>query len=145
MKESRGQGMLESFRLTETIHSRGVNCRYLGLIRRHIEEQEFRLIILIEILARVIKNNLRLKLRLKMQSLKRPLEEPYRRLVIKYLNLIFGDSAASEAYWNDHLKLDMKRNFIMSLTQEECDPSYSLKYKDKNGKPDANFLELLLQ
>ena len=31
MSESRQQGILESFRLTETIHSRGINCRYLGI------------------------------------------------------------------------------------------------------------------
>ena len=50
----------------------------LGLIRKYVEDYDFKTIILIEILARVIKNNLRLKLRLKMQMLKKPLEEPYR-------------------------------------------------------------------
>ncbi len=140
MSESRDNGTLENFRLTETIHSKGINCRYLGLVRRALEDPDFRTIVLIDILARCIKNNLRLKLRLRMKILKKPLEEPYRRLVIKYMNLCFGNSAASNTYWNDSLKSDIKRNFILALTKEEEATEYSLK---RSG-PDTNFLRLLL-
>ena len=66
---------------------RGINCRYLGLVRHHIPQEffEFKSIILIEILARVLKNNLKLKLRTKMRNLKQPLEEPYRILGLFFL------------------------------------------------------------
>lgn len=50
-----------------------------GLIRRHVKDADCKDIILTEILARVIKNNLRLKLREKVKQLRKPLEEPYRR------------------------------------------------------------------
>src|SRR5689334_4931752 len=51
-----------------------------GLVRKHMEDPEFKAILLVEIIARVIKNNIHLKLRTKMQKLKKPLEEPYRFL-----------------------------------------------------------------
>jgi len=143
MIEAEENSRLDSFRLTETIHSKGINCRYLGLIRRHLENEKFKTIILIDIVSRVIKNNLRLKLRLKMKRLRKPLEEPYRRLVIKYINLVFGNSVTSEKYWTEHLKQDIKRNFIMALTNEELETTYSLKSK-VNGEVDINFMKILL-
>ena len=72
---------LSEFRLTETIHSYGINCRHMGILRNYVND-EFKRIILIEIVARAIKNNLRFKLREKMKRLRLPLEEPYRRYVL---------------------------------------------------------------
>jgi tetratricopeptide (TPR) repeat protein len=78
-------------------------------------------------LARVIKNNLRFKLREKMKQLKLPLEEPYRRLVIDYLNLVFGNHNLSDKYWNGWLKKDLIVNFTDALTPEEEAEEFDLK------------------
>lgn len=105
-----------------------------------------------------------------MQKLKKPLEEPYRsfwcfcelihhfrRLLINYLNLVFGSSEASDRYWNVKLKDDIRRNFIkvqkeeylwvsspsvQALTKEESSSTYMLK--PRIGKQlDLNFLSLV--
>src|SRR5690242_11072863 len=82
------------------------------MMRQFLISKEAKARVLIEILARCIKNNLRLRLRVKMKLLKKALEEPYRRLVINYMNCVFGNTEASETYWNKDLKDDIKRNFI---------------------------------
>jgi hypothetical protein len=82
-------------------------------VRRRVKMAEFRYVMLIEIVARVLKNNIRLRLRERMKKLKKPLEEPYRRLVINYMNLVFGNSENSEKYWNLCIKDDIQRNFIL--------------------------------
>lgn len=143
MADAREQGRLTEFRLTETIHSVGINCRHIGLLRRFTEDPEFKRIMLIEMLARVIKNNLRFKLREKMKVLRLPLEEPYRsvnfnyewprinnlyrRLVIDYFNLVFGNNKNSDSYWNDFLKKDLLINFPSSLHTAEAKKDHNLK------------------
>ena len=77
----------------------------------HITDAEFRQFILSEIVARCIKNNLRWKLREKMKQIALPLEEPYRRLVIDYLNVVFGNYKVSDEYWDKWLKQDLLMNF----------------------------------
>jgi len=69
-----------------------------------MKDQEFRKLMLLEIVARCIKNNLRWKLREKMKQIALPLEEPYRRLVIDYLNLVFGNTKNSDEYWDKWVK-----------------------------------------
>lgn len=163
MEEASQKGNLDNFRLTETLHSKGINCRYLGIIRQHLACKEAKTRVLIEILARVIKNNLRLKLRIKMKQLKKALEEPYRRLVINYMNLVFSNTEVSDRYWNTDLKDDIKRNFIrvkpksnkilifmnfsklnQALSKLELSSEWPLKPK-VDGVPDKRFLLLLLK
>eukprot|EP01114_Cavostelium_apophysatum_P005961 TRINITY_DN1714_c0_g1_i2.p1 TRINITY_DN1714_c0_g1~~TRINITY_DN1714_c0_g1_i2.p1 ORF type:complete len:511 (-),score=123.93 TRINITY_DN1714_c0_g1_i2:421-1953(-) len=145
IKTSLQEGRGDSFRLTEAIHRVGINCRYLGLVRSHVpkSEKDCRYLILVEILARCIKNNMRLKLREKVKHLKKPLEEPYRRVVINYLNLVFGNCEDSDRYWNTHLKDDVKRNFCETLDGEEDSPTFPFKPR-LDGQLDSNFLSVLL-
>lgn len=44
------------------MHSRGANLRYLGLLRTHVRDPEVRNTILVEMVARVVKTELREKL-----------------------------------------------------------------------------------
>lgn len=143
MADAREQGRLTEFRLTETIHSVGINCRHIGLLRKNTQDPEFKRIMLIEMVARVIKNNLRFKLREKMKVLRLPLEEPYRyvnityyffhtnalyrRLVIDYFNLVFGNTKNSDSYWDDFLKKDLLINFPASLHTAEATKDHNLK------------------
>lgn len=129
LQDARDQGRLEEFRLTETIHTVGINCRYMGLLRYQIDDLEFKEIILAEMLARVIKNNIRFKLREMMKQVKLPIEEPYRRLLIDYLNLVFGSTKESDAYWNKWLKEDLTMNFENALSEKEMSPEFNLKVR----------------
>eukprot|EP01119_Soliformovum_irregulare_P021321 TRINITY_DN7074_c0_g1_i2.p1 TRINITY_DN7074_c0_g1~~TRINITY_DN7074_c0_g1_i2.p1 ORF type:complete len:833 (+),score=208.66 TRINITY_DN7074_c0_g1_i2:91-2589(+) len=144
-QEAKEAGRLDDFRLTETIHRNGINCRYLGLVRKHTEDPESRIMILVNIVARVLKNNLRQKLRKKMTTLKKPLEEPYRRLVIKFLNVVFANTETSETYWRTSLKTDIRKNFLLALTNEESEIDYPLKPRLPSGEIDANFLSCVLR
>jgi len=127
MKEARIEKPLSKFRLTEAMHSMGINCRYAGILRKHIKDEECRQFILAEVVARAIKNNLRWRLREQHQILKLPLEEPYLRLVIDYLNLVFGNTQKSDEYWDTFLKKDVEHNFEDCLTPDELFPSFHLK------------------
>ena len=49
MIEEREKGRLESFRLTEAIHSYGINVRYIGVLRKHITELDCRTYLLVEV------------------------------------------------------------------------------------------------
>jgi hypothetical protein len=99
-----------SFRLTEAVHSHGINVRYLGLVYMSLTtmpqvqyRDTCRALVFIEMLARVIKNDLRQRLRERMKKVKKPLEEPYRRLVIEFLNIVFGTTPESVEYWDNQL------------------------------------------
>eukprot|EP01116_Phalansterium_solitarium_P015791 TRINITY_DN3523_c0_g1_i5.p1 TRINITY_DN3523_c0_g1~~TRINITY_DN3523_c0_g1_i5.p1 ORF type:complete len:415 (+),score=117.56 TRINITY_DN3523_c0_g1_i5:261-1505(+) len=146
-------GRVGRFRLTEAIHSRGINARYLGRIRAEIADADFRAIILVDIVARVIKNNLRTRLRAKMKQLKKPMEEPYRRLVVNYMNLIFGHTGQSDSYWSGTIRDDITRNFTQALTPLELSVALFKPRRvaadaghDQQASPlDTNFLLLLLQ
>ena len=125
--ETKGWRAMETFRVSEALHRRGINIRYLGLLRKHTANSDVKTFILIEIFARVIKNLLRLLLREKMKSLRLPLEEPYRRLVIDYLNLVFGESDRSDLYWNTVIRRNVVINFHDALSGDEQLESFFVK------------------
>ena len=100
---------------------------FLGYLRLELRDSQCKHLALMEMLARCIKNNLRWKLRQKMKEIAVPVDEPYRRLVVDYLNLVFGNTKQSEEYWDGVLKEDLRVNFPKSLSEEELSSSYSLK------------------
>ena len=137
MKEAKISKPLSKFRLTEALHSVGINCRYAGMLRKHITDEECRTFVLAEVVARAIKNNLRWRLREQHQILKLPLEEPYLRLVIDYLNLVFGNTPKSDEYWDQFLKKDVANNFEGTFSEEEDAPTWHLKRRLPESVPAA--------
>jgi hypothetical protein len=77
--------------------------------------------------ARVVKNKLRTLLRNRMKQLKVPLEDPYRRLVVEYLNVVLGSSEQSEEYWERKIKPALQGSFLSALSDAEAKASYNLK------------------
>lgn len=115
--EAREKGTLDKFHLPEAIHAKGICMRHIGLLLSHLRDpeqfHEVRVLLVIEAIARVVKNKLRAKLRKKMQRLKQPLEAPYRRLVINFMNLVFGRTRRSDTFWNTTIKADLRQNFAV--------------------------------
>jgi len=112
-----------AFRLTEAVHSHGINVRYLGLVFSSLSSlpnikyrDACRALVFIEMLARVIKNDLRQRLRDRMKKVKKPLEEPYRRLVIDFLNVVIGSSPESINYWDNELLDGIQAKVYLSLS-----------------------------
>ena len=85
------------------------------------------MLLLVEIIARTLKNKLRASLRKRMKQLRIPMDEPFTRLHVSFLNLIFGklesfilctigdtesnyfegNHRQSQRYWNIRLKRDL--------------------------------------
>ena len=81
----------------------GINLRFLGCVRMHVQDPAWRLRLLVEMVARAVNTDLRAKLRAKMAAVKVPSEEPYREVVVDHLNLVFGSRDAARAYWDGPL------------------------------------------
>jgi len=70
--------------------------------------------------SRVIKDLYRERLRDTMERLKVPLEQPYLEEVSSFLNLIFGNSAESEGYWQNTVKTSLLSKFgAIGFTEAE--------------------------
>ena len=118
---------LQALRITEAIHKEGINCRFLGLLAEQFmrmttvqntvaKAKLCRHLLLLEMVARIIKAETNRKFRELTQSLKQSgtslaLEEPYRRVAIDYLNLVFGNSDESDQLWNNTLKTNLTKKF----------------------------------
>jgi tetratricopeptide (TPR) repeat protein len=110
---------LDAMRLTEQVHSYGINIRFLMLVLRELaalvdcvdqvggeadvnerREQicDTMALVVIEMVARAFACHVRRLLRAKMKSLGVALEEPYRRLIVTYLNLLFGCAEQSRQF-----------------------------------------------
>lgn len=115
VREAVERNALHEFRLTEAIHAKGICMRHIGYILKHIRsESEFacvRALLLVEAIARVIKNKLRGLLRRKMKNVRQPLEAPYRQLVVRFLNLVFGKSRESVEFWKIVIKKQLASKF----------------------------------
>jgi len=118
-------GFIHESRMLMMIHRSGINMRYLGLIRKDVTDPDLKALLLVEMCARVCKQELKHKLREKMRRLRVPLEEPYRRLIIAYLNLILGNSDHSDEFWVQ-MKIKVLNKFDGALTQEEINHRHPL-------------------
>ena len=91
-----------SFPLIMLLHESGINCRYLGLLYGYVSnmgDAYWSTVLLIEMVARVIKTEVRALLRRKMLELRHPGEFAYLDAVVLYLNLVLGSSDASDRHW----------------------------------------------
>lgn len=75
------------------------------------------------IVGRALKNLIRSHLR----TIHTPDERPYRKLLLTYLNLLFGRTTKATEFWCRPIKPAIEKAFPSSLTPEELDPSYNLR------------------
>lgn len=136
-------GKLHMFKLTQLLHSYGTNVRHAGRVlqllrartsererRLHsVEYRDLRLLMMVEMLARCVKNELRLLMRERMREIRVPLEQPYSQLVIDQLNRVFGRSSRSTLYWSNVLKRRLLESFACDagLSGAELDQTFDLK------------------
>lgn len=101
------------FSLLAVLHQGGVNCRYLGLVRRHVDvaHTSLRVLLLVEMAARVIKCEVRQVLRRCLEATRLPLEDARRAAVVRHLNRVFGDSDDTATYWSSELPAAMAAKF----------------------------------
>ena len=110
---------VDKLNLKEVLHESGINLRYLGNLRHEVKREDIKQMILVEMVARIIKHELRSKMRQQMRELKLPLEHSCREMVIDHLNLVFGKTPESEEHFNHSIKEHLLRNFEEALTEKE--------------------------
>tara|TARA_R110002050_G_scaffold263250_1_gene403711 strand:- start:1097 stop:2467 length:1371 start_codon:yes stop_codon:yes gene_type:complete len=90
--------------IEEEFHKVGINMRYLGVCLSYSSGVEaLEKVFLIEAVARVNKNILKLRLRQKMKDIRDTVMlAPYRELVVDFMNLIFreDDWPACDTFWS---------------------------------------------
>jgi hypothetical protein len=93
-------------------------------------------------IARVAKNSLRRILRKKMRQVKIPSEDPYLKIILKYLNTLLGQEKKSDLFWKKTIKKELQSKFPRALgvfkaaagsvTIREMDPDFNLKHDWSN-------------
>ena len=114
-------GNYEEIRITEEMHSKGINMRYLGLVFQHVMRMGISplagYLLLLEGISRVLKRTLRTWFRKSVQELCIPLEIPYHSLVVDILNAVFGSSEMSILFWEEVILAKLTSSFSFALTQ----------------------------
>jgi serine/threonine protein kinase/tetratricopeptide (TPR) repeat protein len=82
-----------------------------------------RQVLLTIIAGRALKNLIRSHLR----TIHTPDERPYRKLLLTYLNLLFGRTPKAVEFWSRPIKASIEKSFPSTLTAQELDPSFNLR------------------
>jgi hypothetical protein len=127
-----------TFRLIEEMHREGINVRHLGRVRVLISSTGIRRVLLIEMIARVAKDTLRRLLRRKMRKVKIPSEDPYRRVVLNYLNTLLHREPHSDHYWKYALKRQIQSKFTQALDPVRPNPLDSSTTATNNNNNNNN-------
>jgi hypothetical protein len=115
--------------LIEMIHSRGINARYLGLIRSLSNNDRIRRLVATEMMSRAATTLLREYMRTAAS------ENALRGIVCQKLNLLLGTSSSAEMFWSLFMRLQLLGKFasanVTLWTKEE--QIFYLKFGSKIG------------
>jgi hypothetical protein len=101
----------ELSQLISDMHLRGINVRYLLLLYKNLNENYNKILVLIELVARVVKKHVEEKWR----DLKSDKADDYQKVILDFLNLVFGNTNESIAYWENNIKETMKYFEILRI------------------------------
>lgn len=113
----------DNLRLPELLHRRGINLRHLGLVRASVTNLKVRKALLLEMVARSLKNDLNGILRQAVTANKLPSNSPYKVAIVNFLNLVISDSPT---FWTTHIKQLLEEYYPGGLTAVEANRTYSL-------------------
>lgn len=129
---------LEINHTLEEMHRHGINIRHLGLLRTFAKSKPVKRLLLLEMVARVIKDILRYEssivciltnsfLRSQMRNIMREVrvlsEEPFKQVVLKTFNYTLGRDPQSTKFWAI-VKNRLIRKFKKALADNELNVSY---------------------
>eukprot|EP01130_Rhizamoeba_saxonica_P007288 TRINITY_DN2942_c0_g1_i7.p1 TRINITY_DN2942_c0_g1~~TRINITY_DN2942_c0_g1_i7.p1 ORF type:complete len:1220 (-),score=212.02 TRINITY_DN2942_c0_g1_i7:96-3755(-) len=115
-------------KIPSIMHKFGVNIRYLGYVRQHVKKKSVQQLLLIEMVARVVKNEWRRKLRSRMLMIKSIAEEIYRKVTRDYFNLVLGvHEEMSPQYWDNEMRTQLIEKYPPGILPDEKDRSFDLK------------------
>eukprot|EP00029_Vermamoeba_vermiformis_P005506 TRINITY_DN1931_c0_g1_i1.p1 TRINITY_DN1931_c0_g1~~TRINITY_DN1931_c0_g1_i1.p1 ORF type:complete len:1922 (+),score=411.10 TRINITY_DN1931_c0_g1_i1:83-5848(+) len=102
----------------EEMHRHGINIRHLGLLRTFSKSKPVRKLLLLEMVARVIKDVLRSQMRNIMREVRVLSEEPFKQIVLKTFNYTLGRDPQSGKFWAI-VKNRLIRKFRKALADNE--------------------------
>lgn len=117
----------EMLTIKQSLHKKGINMYFMGILRGHISDSKVKKYLLIEMIARSIKHEINCRLRTKLKELRIALQRPLICHIVDYLNLVFGQSKESSVYWNTILKDKINLNYPHALSKSELDSNFDLK------------------
>ena len=138
-------------RFISYLHQAGINIRHLGMLRCHVRTPSIREFLLVEMLARVLKADMRQRWRELMATVHHMAhsqghhigEGAYRRATLEFINLIFLRGTDSTRYWQRRVRGRLLSKFAGALTAEEAAPSFDLKAALLPGPDARNFAQPL--
>lgn len=86
--------------------------RHLGLVWACFKNPEWKRVALSEAVFRVAKKTLHSLMRKAMKDTSLVTDEPFLRVIVGYLNFLFGDTKESTDYWNNELRWNLVTNFF---------------------------------
>eukprot|EP01117_Protostelium_nocturnum_P004713 TRINITY_DN1709_c0_g1_i1.p1 TRINITY_DN1709_c0_g1~~TRINITY_DN1709_c0_g1_i1.p1 ORF type:complete len:1608 (-),score=618.00 TRINITY_DN1709_c0_g1_i1:52-4875(-) len=114
--------------LLEEMHRKGINYRFMGLIRAGAKESvELRNLILHEAVARVCKTQMGQALREVSKNIGIPSNEPFTKTITILFNTILGKDDRSEEYWR-MMSETLSRKFAKLLSPQEKDVKSLIKF-----------------
>lgn len=125
--------------LVRELHSRGINIRFLGLLRSFCKGPKIRLFVLAQCLARLWKCEIRHLWRDTMRNERTPSEEPFRKVSARFLNLILS----AQTYWST-LKTRLMNKFPGVLSEEEMEEAFDIRATHAGMRNFVSFVCLLV-
>eukprot|EP01091_Cochliopodium_minus_P019576 TRINITY_DN8269_c0_g1_i2.p1 TRINITY_DN8269_c0_g1~~TRINITY_DN8269_c0_g1_i2.p1 ORF type:complete len:734 (+),score=164.05 TRINITY_DN8269_c0_g1_i2:154-2202(+) len=101
---------LENMNITEVLHSKGINIRYMGLLSKYMKDHPLKIFLTLEMVSSCIKNDIRKILRMEMKEIKKVLNKPYMVSVVQFLNMVFSNNDDTE-YWEMHVRDKLRSRF----------------------------------
>ena len=86
--------------------------RHLGVLWVTFQSEQWRIRVLTEAVFRVAKNTIQSLMRKAIKRLEFVSDEPYIRLIVGFINLLFGDTEDSDNYWHSELWWNLIKNFF---------------------------------
>ena len=111
------------------VHRRGINYRYLGLVRSRVADPGVRRALLCEMIARVCKNWLGALQRAQMRAATTVEEDAYRTIAVNFFNYMLSWPSmldASAEFWQD-IKPRLRSTFPECLSPKEDEANYPLQ------------------
>ncbi|KAF2073114.1 hypothetical protein CYY_005583 [Polysphondylium violaceum] len=129
--------------LTQELHRVGINCRHFGLLRRKVQCKSMRKAILDEIMARTMKSEIMALFRSKMKTADTPSEEPFKEVVVSYLNSIFKyeENKDHRKVWPRSLKKSIMKKFYGTFQINDSNTKPTLFEQIKGQKFDEEAIK----
>jgi len=102
----------EQRRATNIFVLLGVNMRHLGVMWYNFSDPSWERVALTDAACRVAKHTVQSMMRTSMREIQLASDEPYLRVVVGFINFLFGDTPESTRYWNTEFRWSLEKNFF---------------------------------